>query len=138
MNSNIKNILIVEDDYQLALEWKKELETKAYHAEIVTNANDAKLLLHNDYDCFIVDLFHVRNNEFLPDGGIRCIAQIRKYDRSHKNKSPLIITVTGYYRDGEDCKISTADVTATLGANYTLKKPIDFPKILQLIEDWDT
>ncbi len=136
MNSNIKNILIVEDDYQLALEWKKELETKAYHADIVTNANDANLLLQNNYDCFIIDLFHVRNNEFLPDGGIRCIAQIRKHDISHDNKASLIITVTGYYRDGENCKISTADITATLGANHTLKKPVGFQKILQLIEDW--
>ncbi len=135
MHTNIKKILIVEDDFQLATEWQKELIDKGYSCDIVTNSDDARLLFHKNYECFIIDLFHVQNDTFLSNGGIRSIGQIRKRDASH-NKKSLIITVTGYYRDSDNHKISTGAITESLGADYTLKKPIEFSNILKLIEDW--
>jgi DNA-binding NtrC family response regulator len=95
MHTNIKKILIVEDDFQLATEWQKELIDKGYICDIVTNSDDARLLFHKNY-----------------------------------------ITVTGYYRDSDNHKISTGAITESLGADYTLKKPIEFSNVLKLIEDW--
>ena len=135
MNPNISNILIIEDDFQLALEWQNALKVEGYPSDIVSNADDANLLLHNNYDCFIIDLFHVQDQQFLPNGGIRAIGKIRKRDASY-NKTSLIITVTGYYREKNTLKISTEEITISLGANYVLKKPLDFTKILELINGW--
>lgn len=135
MNPNISNILIIEDDFQLAIEWQNALKAKGYASDIVSNADDANFLLRNNYDCFIVDLFHVQDQKFLPNGGIRAIGKIRKRDASY-HKNSLVITVTGYYREKNTLKLSTGDIATSLGADYVLKKPIDFSEILELINNW--
>ncbi|GAA3634056.1 hypothetical protein [Flavivirga jejuensis] len=136
MTNKVESILLIEDDYQLATEWQNELLAKGYEVDIAANSSDAKILLSNDYDCFVIDLFHVQNNQFLPDGGIRSIGQIRKRNASY-NKKSLIIAVTGFFREGNNTTISTEEIVQSLGANITLKKPIDIHQIIKLIEEWE-
>ncbi|MBS9461429.1 response regulator [Flagellimonas sp. 389] len=134
MTEKTPRILIVEDDYRLATEWQDTLMAKGYHVDTVPSADEANLLLTNNYDYFILDLFHVRNNEFLPDGGIKCIGQIRRYEAIH-NKNSLIIAVTGYFRHEKEYLISTDRVAKNLGADFTLEKPVNISSILGIIEN---
>ena len=128
-------ILIVEDDYQLASEWQEKLHAHGFLVDVVSNADDAILLLPNNYDCFIIDLFHVKNDKFLPDGGINCIGYIKRHNINRSTKS-LIITVTGHFRDKHSNSVATDQVTRNLGADYTLKKPIGISTLLDIIENW--
>jgi len=131
--NTIYKILIIEDDYQMAAEWQGILTKKGYAVDSVASADDVVPLLKNDYDCFILDLFHVKNNEFLSDGGIRCISKIRSYEVPQKRKS-LIIAVTGFFRKGLDGFMSTNEVVSNLGADVVLEKPFDVVKLHDLIE----
>ena len=119
----IVKILIVEDDYQLASEWQEELIGRGYRVDVVYSSEEVHLLLKNNYDFFIIDLFHVKEYFFLPDGGIKCISTIKKYLVEHKLNSKIIV-VTGFYKGDTNPKISTALTTANLGAHYALKKPL--------------
>lgn len=130
--NTIRKILIVEDDYQLASEWQNELSEKGFFVDAVTSADEANLLLKNNYDCFILDLFHVRDNQFLPDGGIKCIGSIRRYE-AEKTKKSLIIAVTGFFRNESENIISTNHVISNLGADHVLEKPITISAIIKLI-----
>jgi ActR/RegA family two-component response regulator len=134
MKGGTIKILIVEDDYRLASEWQDELLEKGYRVDTVSSSDEAILLLRNNYDVFIVDLFHFQDNKFLPDGGIKCISTIRKYATRNKIKSKIIV-VTGYFRDEADSTISTARVTGNLGADYALEKPLKLEKIITIIEE---
>ena len=127
-------ILIVEDDYRLASEWQDALMEKGYRVDTVSSSDEATLLLRNNYDVFVIDLFHFRDNKFFPDGGIKCISSIRKYSTKYKIKSKIIV-VTGYYRGETASTISTARVTRNLGADYALEKPLKLEKIITIIEE---
>lgn len=128
-------VLIVEDDYRLAAEWQDGLLEKGYSVDKVSNADEANLILTNNYDCFIIDLFNVVDRKFHPNGGIKSIGTIRAYESRNHSKS-LIITVTGHYTDGGSNRVSTDQVTHILGADHILKKPVNISKITELIEDW--
>ena len=130
MKNKLK-ILILEDNYRLLAEWKKVLEEAGH--EVTTAYNTASALRFNDqaFDCFIVDLYRVQDGEFLPDGGIRIIGKIKK-EFPH-SKDPLIIAVTGYFRDRSDM-LSTDEVMRNMGATLTLRKPLDPSAFLKCID----
>jgi len=130
--NNIK-ILIVEDDFRLLAEWKLLLEEAGYEVSIAPNATQATPMLNQHFDCYIIDLFHVQGNDFLHDGGISIISQIRTYHLNRNN--PLIIAVTGYYNE-RDSQVSTAYVAGNLGANITIKKPLNPADLIEIIEKW--
>ncbi len=136
MTNKVETILLIEDDYQLATELQSELSTEGYKVDVVANSSDAKFLLSNNYDCFLIDLFHIKDNQFLPDGGIRSIGRIRKRNASY-NKKSLIIAMTGLFREGTSRTVSTEDIAQTLGADITLKKPINVRKIKDIIAKWE-
>jgi len=128
-------ILIIEDDFKLAAEWQTELIEKGFSVDIAANSVEAEFLLNHNYHCFIVDLFHVKDGVFLPDGGIHFISNIRRHELLSDIKS-LIIAVTGYYREEKNLIVSTGEITKQLGADVTFAKPINFSKILQKIEEF--
>lgn len=133
MKEKISKILIVEDDYRLASEWQKELADNNFNVDIAANGIEAEFLLEKNYDCFIIDLFHVKDGVFLPDGGIHFISNIRRHEVDSGFKS-LIIAVTGYYREKGSLTVSTGEISEQLGADTTFAKPINFSKILQTID----
>ena len=133
----ISKILIVEDDYKLASEWQDELIEKGFIVDVAANSREAELLLGNKYNCFIIDLFHVKDSVFLPDGGIHFISQIRRYEAQFGYKS-LIITVTGYYRERGNLRVSTGEISELLGADITYVKPLKFSTIFNAIENHNT
>jgi len=137
MKENISKILIVEDDYRLATEWQTKLIDKGFKVDLAANSVEAKLLLKNNYHCFIIDLFHVKDGVFLPDGGIHFISNIRRHERPSNVKS-LIIAVTGYYRKKESLTVSTGEISEQLGADTTIAKPINFSKIMQKIDEYSS
>ncbi|MFK7810592.1 MAG: response regulator [Saprospiraceae bacterium] len=133
MENKVQKILLVEDDYRLAMEWKNQLINKGFDVDNASNSEEALLLLENNYDCFIIDLFNVKHGEFLPNGGIKAIAAIRRYGDSY-GKPSTIIAITGYYRHGGDCVLSTGEIVKNLGADYAFEKPIELSKIIAVIE----
>ncbi|MEM6829487.1 MAG: response regulator [Bacteroidota bacterium] len=130
------NILIVEDDYRLLAEWKESLEEAGHKVSIAANGKYAIRLLDQAFDCFIIDLFHVQGEDFLPDGGITVLSRIRKHYM--KSQQPFIIAVTGFFKESKDGLISTDQVAQNLGANITLKKPIDPDAFISHIDSWVT
>jgi len=136
MKNRISKILIVEDDYKIASEWQRELNEIGFLADIAANTYEAEFLLDKKYDCFIIDLFHVKDGVFLKDGGIHLISKIRKIEADMGLKS-LIITVTGYYREKGNLTVSTSDISKILGADIAFAKPIDFSTILKTIEEYN-
>ena len=133
MKAKISKILIVEDDYRLAKEWQVALTDKGFSADVVANGVEAGFLLKNNYQCFLIDLFHVKEGVFLPDGGLRFISSIRRHE-AHLAYKSLIISVTGYYREKGSLTLSTDDISRQLGADMTFAKPLNFSKIIHEID----
>jgi len=127
--------LIIEDDYRLLAEWKSVLEEAGHNVSTAATATTALKLLNGRINCFIIDLFHVQGDTFLPDGGITIISKIKREYDQQKNP-PLIIAVTGYFAKRLSNSISTNEVVQNLGANVILGKPIDPSSLLACIDEW--
>lgn len=126
-------ILVLEDDYRLLAEWKQALEEAGHEVSTAHNTTTALAQRDQAFDCFIVDLFHVQDDEFLPDGGIKIISQIKR--EFPLAKDPLIIAVTGYFSKRTDT-MSTDEVLSSLGAAVTFEKPVNPSTFLNYIQSW--
>ena len=135
MENKVLKILVVEDDYQLAFDWKKALDEYGYHVDTVSNAADARRIFSNNYDCYIIDLFHVENDQILPDGGISLLSEIKK-NETIQDKPSLVIAITGFYREGSSTSVSTQQIVKNLGASLLLKKPVKPDKFHEVIKVW--
>lgn len=135
MESKLLKILIVEDDYQLAYNWKQALDEYGYYVDAVSNATDARRTFSNNYDCYIIDLFHVENNQILPEGGISLLSEIKK-NQIIGESPPLVIAITGYYHEGSSTSVSTQQIVKNLGASLLLKKPVKPDTFHEVIKVW--
>lgn len=101
------NILIVEDNAELAVELKDYLTTSGYICKMARNCEDALEELHsNDYDVMLLDLG-------LPDGsGFDILKSVRK---TQSKMAVVIITARGELDDRID--------GLQLGADDYLTKP---------------
>lgn len=115
--SDLKKILIVEDDFKIARNIKKGLEEKEYEAEIAYDGKiGLKMALSNPYDLILLDLN-------LPEmNGYEVCKEVRKV----KPTIPIImLTALGETED----KIEGFDK----GADDYIVKPFDFRELLARI-----
>jgi len=133
--SDTFDILIIEDDLPLAYGWKKSLEEAGYKVHHIDSAMDAPPLLVNDYDCFLIDLFHFEDKIITGQGGIGLISTLHKR-RNFSQKKQLLISVSGHYVDRENFYVPTEQLVISLGADLFLKKPVDIETIIFSIETW--
>ena len=126
-------ILILEDDFHLAQEWKVGLETNQFEVDHIASAADLDdVLLSNEYCFFIIDLYQVQKNRFQPDGGISCISKIKKHCELNNNQAK-IIAITGFYVDSKNTNLSTEQKVKDLGADILLRKPLTIEKMLKAV-----
>ena len=107
------NILIIEDEKELAESMATFLQQSGYHCEIANNYNQAgeKIALYV-YECIIVDIM-------LPDGNGLELVRILKKNHSHSG----VIIVSA--KNALDDKILGLDI----GADDYLTKPFHLPEL---------
>lgn len=127
-----KRILLVEDHYRLAYEWKQALEeTGLYQVDIALTSVEASPYFEKyDHDAYLLDMYHEESGVFYKDGGLHLLHKIyRKYGPLAKDK--LIIMVTGFHRAPMSMDIQS--VVESMGVKHFLRKPIDIDTIIQLL-----
>ena len=124
-------ILILEDNYRLLAVWKKVLEDAGHEVITAYNPTSALRLTEHHFDCFIIDLHQVQNQEFLPDGGLRIINMIK--NEFSNSQDPLMIAVTGHISDRSDV-LDISKVIRNMGVTKILRKPLHPVSFLDCID----
>lgn len=127
-----KRILIVEDHYALAWEWKEVLEEQGeFEVDLALTAPEALPYLDRyRYDAFLLDLYHEVDGVFYGDGGLKLISSINKqYGPLATDK--LVITVTGFHKAPSE--FDAGSIVRSMGVRHFLRKPIDIDDIIDLI-----
>ena len=115
-------ILVVEDDKEVAESLVRFLKSRSYDASCVFDGDEAmSAISKNKPDLIFLDIQ-------LPGSrnGIGVLEEAKKIDANIK-----IIMMTGYVGEEteEECK--------KLGANDYMIKPIDFPKMINILKQLD-
>lgn len=104
----MKKILIVEDDYEIAMLEKDYLEMNGYEVEInATGSNVLEQVLHNDFALILLDLMLPNNN------GFDICRELRE-----KTETPILMITAK--RDSSDVVRGLG-----LGADDYISKPFD-------------
>jgi two-component system cell cycle response regulator DivK len=119
-----KTILIAEDSSVIQNLTKKILQNLNYH--IVTVKNGKEVLKHIEKEP--VDLILLDINMPQMDG-MTCAQEIRKHSNDAISKTPLI-AVTGNARNYSEEEFTK------VGFNAFLPKPLDFDKLVELVNQY--
>ena len=107
----MKNILIVDDESDILLGFKKSLENKETKVDIAETLDQAiDHIDRKDYFCVITDL---RFSGAMKEGGFEVLKHIRK-----KSPSTYVIVITGHGN------ASTMEEAYALGASEYFEKPV--------------
>lgn len=125
------NVLILEDDVRLAVQWKRALETR--YGVFVTHGAEQALLVfeQNQIDLCIVDLFVRRDGELSQDGGIKFLGRLSLMLLEQKRTVP-VLGVSGVPR-----RIGGVDAEAhlsALGSDKFLEKPFTEIELLEAVD----
>jgi DNA-binding response OmpR family regulator len=122
-------ILLLEDDAQLARQIQTLLGMDGHHVETFGNASDALFYFkESKVDLVIADLFIRVEGKLVPDGGILLISNIRQL----QGKTTPVIAISGSF--AEDMAEYTAGTAMTVGANVTIAKPFHPDKLTATVE----
>ena len=124
----MKHILIMEDNVELALEWRDTFELNGHKVTLTHNGEEAvKQLDETKFDLVISDLFVPGKK-----GGLHVVGKILRMRRG----APPIIAVTGQkrIRDTEEDTNYFLRQVEQLGVSQTLEKPFPAAELL-LIAD---
>jgi len=121
-----KKLLIVDDDIDLLLQLKMQLEGAGYDVTSAESRNEAKELMEKfTPDLAVVDLMMER----MDDGFVLC------YDIKKKNADIPVIMVTGVSREtGMEFDAATDEERSWLKADVILAKPIRFEQLTREID----
>jgi DNA-binding response OmpR family regulator len=115
-------VLILEDDVELAEEWRAHLATEGIEADLVTRASDGiALLAERRYDACVVD-FVIRAPDGArrtADGSVRLLASVRTLRDPVARRMP-VVGVSGLQMTGVDA----ASQMRALGCDHFLAKPL--------------
>lgn len=127
----MSTILIIEDDFMLAEEWKHFLTKETNHkVQVIGKASEALALIEQKLpDILIADLYHRDAFGSLNgDNGIRIIWPLKRQYPQLK-----IIAVTAY--NNADRVVPTERILLNLGADYFLGKPFEPADLLMKIKE---
>ena len=112
------NILIVEDERELADSMAAFLQSNDYHCDLASDFAQALEKVHlNHYDCIIVDIM-------LPDGnGLELVRELKK---NHSDSGVIIVSA----KNALDDKITGLQI----GADDYLTKPFYLPELAARIQ----
>lgn len=129
------NILVLEDDFILAQDYKNIIEGMGHTAVIAATGTEA---LHHcevqRFELAVVDIFIKQHGSFADDGGIFFISNIRRLrERQFRTYSRIpIIAISGASTNNvTDAVLGSAE---SVGANASLAKPFDMSALTELIK----
>ena len=122
------NILLYEDDDQLAMLIQTSLSSEGHQVEIFDQFDPAiEFVLNKPIDLVIADLFINDSAGQSRPGGIALISQIRQ---TMKSKIP-ILAISGAFSG--PAKVNLMSSARTVGASQTLSKPFHPDELLDAI-----
>ena len=119
------NVLLVDDDGDDFLFFKKALDNQVFNTNLNRVANGNKLTdLLNDENMPIPDIVFLDVN--MPGkNGYDCVIEMKESKRL--DKIPIVMYSTCYQE-------FVADVLYNMGANFYIKKPVEFQDIKNVIQ----
>ncbi len=121
MAEEFKKILVVDDEEDIAIETREILERKGFRVFIALESNAALDIFHKEKPEICILDVHMPKSTL---DGIKILEEIRRLD-----KTCYCIMLS---RVDEQDKIEAA---RNLGANRYTLKPIDYPQLLELVND---
>ena len=124
-------ILICEDDISLAAYWRQLLEAEnhtVYCSQTVPQA--LQLAEKISPDLIITDMMIRKNEEFLPEGGITLVNQLR----CRAQHSIPVICVSGY-RPSSYNLLPALEIAKAMKVDLALYKPITPKKLLNEVHN---
>lgn len=127
----MQHILILDDDFELAIQWRKMLEGEGYGVCLCHKASDALLMVEEEhFSLFIVDLIINTPGAGPREGGISFLQQIY-HSRNEMVRETPIIGMSGYKPRGD------SELAHTLFSGYGiacfLEKPFTSPDLLAAV-----
>jgi len=125
------NILILEDDIHLTIQWRQALEPICNEIFIAHGATQAlELYDDNHVDLCIVDLIVREDDKPKSDGGILFLGKL-KTKKWETGKMPLVLGVSGI--DKAIPWIEARNLLTTLGASDFLEKPFSDDELVEAV-----
>lgn len=130
LSSERKKILILEDDAEFGPLLKDTLELEGFAVSLHVTASGA--LAHideNPVDLVITDLLIRDGDNYVQDGGIKLISELKQI----RSSSVPMIAISGSFRNDQYFAMSTA---MTVGADKTIAKPVEPKELLRVIRSY--
>lgn len=100
-----------------------------HQAEHTADIDVAMSKLYEGYvDIALIDIFILEGSQESPRGGIMLISKINLLSLEHK---PWLIAVSGR---SHDPGFSVLEIAKTVGADEYMKKPIDLPDLIAVVD----
>lgn len=130
------NIVLLEDDPEIAFRLRQVLEDEGHEVRWVHSATAASLALAvQPADLVIADIYVVQDGRMTADGGLSLIGALRTQEQSadnlHMARTPVIAISGASARPGHR---HILDIAQFLGADFVLAKPFDNCAILELAD----
>lgn len=124
-------ILILEDNFELSLQWKILLELHQHHVHCTTQIDEALTLVEQlNPQLIIVDMLIRDGNQLQAEGGLTLITRL-KLDTDFDG---LILGVSGLTK-GPYVQNTPLEVAKQLGVTKALYKPISPEAFLEVVHD---
>ena len=123
MNEDQSMVLILEDDFPLAMQWREAFEVAGYRVIVSGTAAAAiEVLKTESIDLLIADMMIQSDGQSAPQGGLSVLTHIRLYRRKH----PPSIAVTGLSQESQ-----VFPHIELLGASEMYSKPVDVAVLVE-------
>ncbi|MEM6587812.1 MAG: response regulator [Pseudomonadota bacterium] len=124
----MNDILILDDDYDLAKSWEEVLTAAGGDVVITHSSKDAiEHIKQRKFRAVILDLMIGAPLDGEPDSGIHFLRALREEDCA----IPKLIGVSGYY--GQDDGEMAKNLFNVYGVKHVLLKPFDPQELVKLV-----
>ena len=122
-------VLVLEDDTDLARQWRRALEEAGYAVTVTANADDAiDALRERAFSAVVLDMFVVdEEGRFLPRGGLTVMSEIRL----RIDPKPPMILVSGSVQ----FDVCAERMGIMMDAAAALKKPIPDARLVKTVRE---
>lgn len=120
----VRRALVLEDDFELAMDYAAALRSDAFEVQVAQFASEAiEFAKISEFDLVVADIFVQRRGELVPDGGLTFISALRRSVGFKTAANVPILAVSGSRLVNSD--MSPLRMAMTVGATATLAKPVD-------------
>lgn len=139
----MSEIIIVEDDFELAVQWTTALRADGLHVFAAINADEAlNAMTARAFDLMIIDIFIGTDAQANTVGGITLIHGVRSGAFLSKPTAPIIavsgsrLAVDPEATDTERDDNSFEGRILSMGANRFMRKPFEPARLVQLTREF--